>query len=125
MARSEEFDWDPRSNTVQHDQIAAYDFMREHCPVARSRHGYTSVFRRADILEVLRDLDRFSSAVSRHVAIPNGMDPPEHAAFRRLIHAFFTADRMAEFEPACREICVALSASLPKTGDLEVMADIA
>ncbi len=29
-------DWDPRSEAVQRDQRAAYDEMRERCPVAYS-----------------------------------------------------------------------------------------
>src|SRR5699024_1421858 len=70
--------WDPRSDAVQQDQIAAYDAMRARCPVARSRYGYASVFRHADVVRILHDHDTFSSGVSRFPSVPNGMDPPEH-----------------------------------------------
>src|SRR5690606_10601067 len=73
--------WDPRSDAVQKDQIAAYDQMRRSCPLAQSQYGYTSVFRHADVLRVVQDHDTFSNAVSRFPSVPNGMDPARtHAA---------------------------------------------
>src|SRR5690606_29701936 len=97
-------DWDPRSEAVLSDQIAAFDQMRSRCPVARSQYGYASVFRHGDVLRALLDHETFSSAVSRFPSVPNGMDPPEHTEFRRIIDPYFSPARVAEFEPHCRRI---------------------
>lgn len=105
-------DWDPRLDEVQHDQVAAYDHMRETQEVAYSEMLGWSVFGHASVLDVLNDPVRFSSVVSRHVAVPNGMDPPEHTTYRRLIDPYFTAQRIAAFRPACERIAGELLAGL-------------
>ena len=97
-------DWDPESEEVQRDQRNAYDMMRERCSVAYSDARGWSVFRHTDVTRILHDLDTFSNAVSVHVAVPNGMDPPMHTAYRRIVDRYFTPDRVAAFEPQCRAI---------------------
>lgn len=125
MDETGKFDWDPRTAEVLANQVAAYDQMRKHCPVARSRHGYVSLFRHADILRVLLDHEGFSSTVSRFPSVPNGMDPPEHGRFRRIIEPYFAASRMQAFEPECAAIAVALVAALPGDGEVELMSEFA
>ncbi len=120
----QQVDWDPRSEPVQRDQVAAYDDMRHRCPVAHSQYGNWSVFRHADVVRVLDDPVTFSNVVSTHLSVPNGMDPPEHTAFREINDRYFTPAEMAAFEPACREIARDLVAALPR-GEVEVMADLA
>ena len=83
-------DWDPRSPAVLDDQVAAYDAMRARCPVAHSEYLGWSLFRHADVLRAIEDPDTFSSAVSTHLNVPNGMDPPEHTVFRELVDRYFT-----------------------------------
>jgi cytochrome P450 len=112
-------DWDPRSPEVLDNQIAAYDQMRARCPVAHSDYLGWSVFRHEDVLRVLHDHHAFSNQVSRHISVPNGMDPPEHTAFRALIEPYFGPDRLARFEPVCREIARDMVRALP--GELEFM----
>lgn len=112
--------WDPRAPEILHDQIAAYDAMRRRCPVAHSDYLHWSLFRHADVLRALHDPDTFGNAVSAHVSIPNGMDPPEHAAWRRLIEPYFAAGRMAALEPACRAVAGELAQALPE-GEVEWM----
>lgn len=97
-------DWDPRSDAVRRDPLAAYDHMRESLAVAYSDFLGWSIFQHADVLRVLHDPATFSSQVSRHVSVPSGMDPPRHAAFREQIEPFFSEPRMTAFEPVCREI---------------------
>ena len=48
-------DWDPKSGPVLSDQRAAYDEMRERCPVAYSDFLGWSLFRHEDVLRVLND----------------------------------------------------------------------
>jgi cytochrome P450 len=62
-----------------------------------------SVFGHADVTAVARDPVGFSSA-TRRLAIPNGMDPPEHTDYRGSLEPFFTTDRLAAFEPRSRQI---------------------
>ncbi len=118
-------DWDPRSQPVLDDQIAAYDRMRGRCPVAHSEYLHWSVFRHSDVLRVLEDHDTFSNAVSRHPSVPNGMDPPEHTAYRALIEPYFAPERVRAFEPACRVIATDLVRRLPAGGEVELMGGFA
>jgi cytochrome P450 len=117
--------WDPRSQAVLEDQIAAYDDMRRRCPVAYSRYLHWSVFRHADVMRVLEYHETFSNAVSRHLSVPNGMDPPEHTRYRKIIEAYFGPERMQAFEPVCRDIAVGLADRLPTAGEVELIGGFA
>lgn len=114
-------DWDPRAPAVLRDQIRAYDGMRQRCPVAHSEYLHWSLFRHADVLRVLHDPETFGNAVSTHVSVPNGMDPPEHTAWRALIEPYFTPAQLAAFEPVARGIARELVAALPESGEVEWM----
>lgn len=118
-------DWNPRSPAVLRNQISAYDRMRETCPVAHSDYLGWSIFRHADTVEVLADPDTFSNVVSRHPAVPNGMDPPQHTVYRRMIDPYFTQPRVDAFEPECRRIARDLVAALAQSPSFEVMSRIA
>ncbi len=117
-------DWDPRDQSVLNDQRAAYDRMREQCPVARSEFLDWSVFRHDDVVRILDDPVTFSSH-SRHLAIPNGMDPPEHTQYRALIEPFFTTAAIAQSEPACRSIASELIDPLVGRRDVDVIGALA
>lgn len=117
----EPYDWDPRE--VGDYQVRAYDELRARCPVAHSRaHGW-SLLRHADALAALDDPETFSSRVSAHVAVPNGMDGAEHAAFRAVVDRCFTPQRVAAFAPELRGIADGLVAGIAaEDGQVEVMA---
>jgi len=118
-------DWDPRSAAALHDQRAVYDQMREQCPVAYSDFLQWSLLRHEDVLRVLNDHQTFSNAVSRHLSVPNGMEPPEHTPYRRNIEPYFSPQRMEAFEPVCRELAVDLVCSALASGELDLMAAFA
>lgn len=118
-------DWDPRAPEVLADQLAAYDAMRGRCPVAHSDYLGWTLFRHDDVVAAALDHDTFSNVVSTRVSVPNGMDPPEHTAHRRINERYFTAERMAAFEPACRAIAAELVGQLPLGGPTEVMDPLA
>jgi cytochrome P450 len=118
-------DWDPRAAQVLDDQIAAYDAMRQRCPVAHSDYLWWSLFRHADVLRVLEDEKSFSNAASNHLSIPNAMDPPEHTPYREIIDRYFEADAMSAFEPLCRNIAEALVRALPRNDSVELMEQFA
>lgn len=113
--------WDPRSPEVQDDQVRAYDALRRRCPVAHSDYLHTSLLRHADVVRVLHDPATFGSQVSSHLNVPNGMDPPQHTAWRRLIEPYFDAQALAAFEPGCRRIVLELADGLPHRAELEWM----
>jgi cytochrome P450 len=118
-------DWDPRSEAVLRDQRAAYDEMRERCPVAYSAFLGWSLFRHEDICRVLDDPDTFSNAVSRHLSVPDGMDPPEHTAYRRIVEPYFRPEAMQAFEPQCRKIAANLIQALLERDEAEVISEYA
>lgn len=106
-------DWNPRADEVLEDQIGTYDAMRTRCPVAWSDYQHWTLFRHGDVMRVLEDPQTFSSAVSAHLSVPNGMDLPEHTPYRQMIERYFSPHAMQVFEPTCRKIARRLVASLP------------
>jgi cytochrome P450 len=118
-------DWDPRSDVVQRDQRAAYNEMRERCPVAYSDYLGWSLFRHEDILRVLNDPINFSNAVSKYLSVPDGMDPPEHTKYRQIIEPYFYTESIKSFEPAIRKIASNLVELLLKQSDIELISQFA
>ncbi|MDD5332362.1 MAG: cytochrome P450 [Rhodoferax sp.] len=125
MSHTRSQDWDPKSAAVLRDQRAAFDEMRERCPVAYSDLLGWSLFRHEDIVRVLNDHVTFSSVVSKNLSVPNGMDPPEHGSYRRVIERYFAPQTMQEFEPQCRSLAADLVRSLYGRAELELMGDFA
>jgi cytochrome P450 len=121
-----DWDWDPREASIQRDQVAAYDELRERCPVAHSQSLGWSVLRHGDVVSVLVDHGRFSSRVSAHSAPPSGTDPPEHAAYRAVVERCFSPQLVASFEPDLREIAATtIAGAIAGADGLEVMSAIA
>ena len=115
-------DWDLRSEEVQKDQVAAYDAMRRRCPVAHDEFMGYSVFKNADVQHVLDHPEIYSNVVStRHIAVPNGMDAPEHTTFRAVNDKYFTPERLEKFAPVIRDAVKALIAELPRGEEVDVM----
>lgn len=125
MSAHPPYDWDARAQPVLDDQIRAYDELRRRCPVARSEYLHWSLLRHADVMRALLDPATFSNAVSTHLSVPNGMDPPRHGPYRRLVERYFDAAAMAAYEPTCRRIADELIDALPAAGELEWMGDFA
>jgi cytochrome P450 len=125
MNEDQHDDWNPRDVSILNDQRRAYDEMRERCPVAHSEFLGWSLFRHEDVMRVLHDHETFSNAVSQHLSVPNGMDPPEHTAYRRIIERYFAPERMTSFEPVCRAIAANLVRDAVARGEVEFMAEAA
>lgn len=118
-------DWDPISAEVLSDQISAYDAMRQRCPVAHSEPLGWSVFRHEDVKRVLMDPETFSNVVSERRSVPNGMDPPEHAAYRRAIEPFFSEETLQRFEPEARRLARELLAPVAVGFEFDLMQSFA
>ncbi len=114
-------DWDPASDDVLSDQVGAYDDMRQRCPVARSERLGWSLFRHEDVLRVVGDPGTFSNSVSAHRSVPNGMDPPEHTAYRQAIEPCLSTQNVRNFEPVCRALAEDLLANLTSSSEIDFM----
>ena len=125
MSAAKPTDWNPASQDVLDDQIAAYDAMRIRCQVAHSDYLWWSLFRHADVMRVLQDHETFSNASSNHLSIPNAMDAPEHTGFRNIIEPYFAPEHMTAFEPVCQAVAEALVSDLPRGEDFELMEGFA
>lgn len=125
MSENPHESWDPRSPEVQSDQVRAYDELRAQCPVAHSEAFGWSLMRHADVVRALHDPETFSNAVSVHLNVPNGMDPPEHTRYREIVDRYFTAELVGAFEPDCRAIARELVADLPRGEVAFVMTRLA
>jgi cytochrome P450 len=104
--------WDP---AFANDPYPEWKRLRETCPVGRSdaHGGFWVVSRYAEVADVCHRPEVFSS---RYLAIPAdigagdmplppiNVDPPEHARFRRLLLPAFAPNRVADLEPAVRQI---------------------
>lgn len=117
-------DWDPRDSSVLDDQRAAYDTMRHRCPVAYSDFLGWSLFRHQDVTTVLDYPGTFSNA-SRHLQIPNGMDPPEHTRYRQSLEPFFTDTEIMVLEDGFRRLAAGLLVGVETDGTFELMAGFA
>lgn len=81
-------------------------------PLTRDERGQWLVCRHAEVLDVATAPEVFSSAVSRFLQVPNGLDGDAHAAARALFDPFFGPARMADLEPTVRHIADDLVAAL-------------
>lgn len=114
-------DWNPRGPSVRRDPVAAYDEMRDRCPVARGADGAWTLFSHADVTSAALDPETFANAVSRHLQVPNGFDGPEHTAFRAVVDRYFTRDRVAAVEPAVQQVAAALVGRLEVPGTVDAV----
>lgn len=122
MADHETTSWDPQDPAVLHDQRRAYDEVRERSPVAHSAALGWSLFDHRDLTLVTADPVAFSSATKR-LAIPNGMDPPEHTAYRSPLEPYFRPDGLASFEPRSRQIARDLLRQMVERPEVEAIHD--
>lgn len=114
--------WDPRSADVTRDPVAAYDGLRERCPVAWSGLLGWTLTDNAGIRRVLHDPETFSNAASRHLSVPNGMDPPEHTPFRRLVERYFDPAEVAALEPDLAAIARKLAEAACGAEDVDLIS---
>lgn len=66
----------------------------------------------------------FSSAVSRFLQVPNGLDGDTHTAFRAALDPFLSASALAPYEPEFARIAAELVTSLPVGGAVDAVGDI-
>ena len=90
------------------EPLTATDEQRAEAPLARTPQGTWVVLGHQEAAAVATDHESFSSAVSRFLQVPNGLDGQEHAAFRAVTDPFFDAERMRALEPTVRAVAAEL-----------------
>lgn len=114
-------DFDPHDPAVLADQRRACDSLRDRCPVARIGPSHWLVLGHADVRRVIEDHETFSNVVSTaHPAVPHGMDPPEHTAYRAALAPCFDDDLVAGPEPAFRRAAGRLVDIACRVGTVEL-----
>jgi cytochrome P450 len=117
-------DWDPKAPEVRADQRAAYDALRERCPVARDASGTWLLLSHEHVRQAALDDVTFSSAASRFKSVPNSMDGEEHRRFRQVVDRFLDSERIAALVPAFRQIAEEIVAALPRGATIDAVEDI-
>lgn len=87
---------------------SATDEQRAEAPLARTPEGTWVVLGHEEAVAVASDHRTFSSAVSRFLQVPNGLDGEEHAAFRAATDPFFSPERMQALAPTVRAVAAEL-----------------
>lgn len=83
--------------TAGQDLRALTDTLRMQQRVVQNEAGEWILLHYDDVVRAARDDSSFSSAVSRFLQIPNGLDGDEHTAYRQLIDKYLTAEAIAPF----------------------------
>ncbi|MGB0971361.1 MAG: cytochrome P450 [Mycobacterium sp.] len=102
------------------------------------QRGFYSVTRHADVVEVSRNPDVYSSArggvqildrdeeALQHVrAMLLSMDPPEHIDYRRLVNRGFTPRQVQALRPRIRSAAAAIIDGIVDRGEAEFVSEIA
>ena len=108
-----------------------FSWARREAPVYRDANGYWIVTRHADVIDVERRSDVFSSRGSYRANIAMeesntiALDDPEHLAQRRLVSRRFTPRAVQEHTGFLRSRIDELLAAVADEGRLEVVHDLA
>jgi cytochrome P450 len=115
----------PDEVSARGKDLRAYtDELRARHGVVRNVQGDWVLLRHGLVVEASRAHDTFSSAVSSHLQIPNGLDSAEHTAYREVLDRFLTADALAPFQDAFKRVARDLIASLPRGVAVDAVSQI-
>jgi len=113
---------DPRAYFARQRAKSPLDF-------DEGEEGDVRALRRADVERVLRDTSVYSNVMglmgSEEPLIPLGVDPPQHARYRRLLDPLFSRKRMAKLEPSVAAHVNRLIDSFIDKGECDFSTDIA
>ncbi len=100
------------------------DELRAKHDIVRNVAGEWVLLRHADVVAAALDDETFSSAVSRYLQVPNGLDGEEHTRFRQVIDRYLTEDELTPFIPAFEDVASRLVAELPRGEVLDAVHDV-
>ncbi len=121
--------YDPFDAAVLASPFAAYEDLRQQCPVHFhpdfGDRGFYSLSRYDDVVDLFRDTSRWSADWGQGpLYVKEGglkSDPPEHTRYRRLVTGAFTAARTAALEPLVRRTASALIDAFVAAGRTELV----
>lgn len=94
------------------------------CPVHHEEGTYT-LLGHAEVIAAATDPETFSSAVSRHRAIPNSLDGDEHALYRPIVEKYMTREEVDAQEDQCRAHADAIVATLERGTRVKTLTNFA
>ena len=100
------------------------DQLRADHDVVRSVRGEWVLLRHADVRAAALDHRTFSSAVSAHLQVPNGLDGEAHAAARETLDAYFTEAALAPFAEVFTAVATDLLATTPPDEPIDAVDDL-
>lgn len=112
------------------DRGVGWATLRQLGPVVAG-DGWCYLTRREDVLAALRNPEVFSSRIayddmiSPVPLVPLGFDPPEHTRYRRILHEFFSPQKLSELLPSLQEQAAEVVGRIAQGDRCEVMADLA
>lgn len=87
-------------------------------------HGRLIVRRHAAVVAVAHDPETFSSRVSRHLQVPNGLDGSDHRAARRFLDTFFDPHEIDALAPTLHGLARQLVATLRGPSAFDAVGDL-
>jgi len=111
-------------SAVGRDLRAYTDELRPGHRVVRNVQGEWVLLGHDLVVQAARDDEVFSSAVSNHVQVPNGLDGAEHTAFRVVLDRFLSAEALAPFYPVFHRVAADLAVSLPRGVTIDAVTDV-
>lgn len=115
---------------MAHDRGAGWAKLRDLGPVLYGDDSYYFT-RREDVLGALRDYETFSSQtsyddmISPVPMVPLGFDPPEHTRYRRILHPFFSPQKLSTVLPSLQAQAISIIDDIAHRTECEIMADLA
>ncbi|HSO69599.1 MAG TPA: cytochrome P450 [Arachnia sp.] len=100
------------------------DQLRPGHAIVRNVLGEWVLLRHHEVVRAANDPVTFSSAVSAHVHVPNGLDGDAHRAARTTLDRYFEPAALTHHEPAFREVARGLFGSLPRGVTVDAVRDI-
>jgi cytochrome P450 len=111
-------------SAVGRDLRAYTDELRPRHGVVRNVHGEWVLLRHDLVVQAAQSDDQFSSAVSSHLHVPNGIDSAEHTAYREALDGFLTPGALAPFHDKFRRVATDLVGSLPKGVAVDAVSQV-
>lgn len=106
------------------DLRAYTDELRPRHGVVRNVQGEWVLLRHELVVQAALDAERFSSAVSSHLHVPNGLDSAEHAAYRQALDRFLSPEALTPFHDDFRRVAADLVASLPRGVGVDAVSEL-
>jgi cytochrome P450 len=125
-------DLNPYSHAFHDDPFPMYRDLRDNAPCYHNDAlGFWALSRYDDVLAALHDpsayCSRYGITLEQDSTLPMLLttDPPDHTDLRRLVSRAFTPRRVADLEPAVRELSRGFLEPLLAKGDGDLIADYA